>query len=115
MFVTLSVAAMLSMAAGSGNAMENARTVYSNCIVENTIPHLGQKTAEKDFSKAVKSWCQDEQKTFFSAVVASEMAEGLTQKEAQEVAKEEIDLTIEDSVVNYADHLAAGTLPVKEG
>ena len=115
MFVTLSVAAMLSMAAGAGDAMENARTVYGDCITENTITHLGQKTGEKDFSKVLKSVCQDEQKAFFDAVVASEMSDGASKKEASDYAKEEVELMIEDSVVEYVEHLEANTTPVKEG
>ena len=115
MFVTLSVAAMVSMAAYSDTALDQVRTAYGNCIIENTISHLGQKTAENDFAEAMKSVCQDEQKAFQAAVIASEKAEGASAKEAAEIAQEEVDMMIEDSVLGYAEHLEGETLPVKEG
>lgn len=111
MFVTLSVAAMLAV---SSSAQYQARADYDNCMMDSIISYLGDKTPEKDFSKAAKSMCQEQQKLFYTAVYTTEKNDGASAKEAAEIAKEEVDMMIEDSVVSYADHLAGETMPVKQ-
>lgn len=115
MFVTVtSVAAMLVMASVPADNMDMARTVYSNCVIDNVVAHLENKMDADTSKSQLAGVCQDEQKAFVAAVVKYERSEGASATEAKEYAEEEVLAILDEASQSYAQHLEEGTRPEKD-
>lgn len=88
---------MMLAAAQSGDAVGAGRKAFSQCLSSQIQPALDKKLTLGDFQSSLKSKCGDKEAAFRAAVVADDKASGMSDKDAQSDA--------DDQVAEYVDKI----------
>ena len=96
MLVALPLILMLAPAQ-TGDAVGAGRKAFSECLSKQVQPALDDKKTLGDFQSALKSKCGDKETAFRTAIVADDKANGMSEKDAQADA--------DDQVAEYMDKI----------
>ncbi|MFK4794579.1 hypothetical protein [Sphingobium sp. ZW T5_29] len=88
---------MLLAAPQSGDAVGAGRQSFSKCLSDQVQPALDRKMTVSGFQSALKSKCRDKEAAFHAAMVADNRASGMSEKDAQSDA--------DDQVAEYVDKI----------
>ena len=107
--ISLALATMLMTAAPG--APTQSREGYARCLKDFIQTSLQQKMEPTAFDAAISSACQDKQALFKSAMVASQMAEGMKRPASEKAIGEEIADYLSMAKEDYRAELAAIKTP----
>ncbi|HEX7875154.1 MAG TPA: hypothetical protein VF489_01065 [Sphingobium sp.] len=88
---------MMLAVAQSGDAVGAGRKAFSQCLSSQIQVALDKKQTLRDFQSTLKSKCSDKEAAFRAAVVADDKASGMSDKDAQADA--------DDQVAEYVDKI----------
>lgn len=107
--ISLALATIL-MTAGPGPASQS-RDGYARCLKDFIQTSLQQKMEPAAFDAAIATACQDKQALFKSAMIASQMAEGMKRPASEKAIGEEIADYLSMAKEDYRAELAAVKTP----
>ncbi|AMK22451.1 hypothetical protein VVT58_08300 [Sphingobium sp. SJ10-10] len=90
MFVTAPLMLLLAAAPQSGDAVGNGRKTYSACLEKQIQPALDKKMSLSDFQASLKAQCGTQETAFRAAIVADDKSTGMSEKDAQSDADDQI-------------------------
>lgn len=90
MFVAAPLILMLAAAPQSADAIGAGRKAYSECLSKQIQPSLDQKMSLGDFQSSLKQKCGDKEAAFRAAIVADDKSGGMSEKDAQADADDQI-------------------------
>lgn len=90
---------MMLAAVQSGDAVGAGRKAYSECLSKQIQPSLDQKLSLSAFQSALKEKCGAQETAFRTAIVADDKASGMSDKDAQSDA--------DDQIAEYRDKIVA--------
>lgn len=100
---------IMVMAAPAGpDPVNAARDGYARCLSAYEQDALGRKIPVADFKTALQTACPDEQSAFRNAVKASERTLGISAKNAEQDAADQVRDYQDDAAKDYASALGAG-------
>ncbi|WP_395614923.1 hypothetical protein [Sphingorhabdus sp.] len=106
--ITIIATALLSMAAMKGDAMDNARKAYNNCMIEVHNVAVTEKASPSAFIKTSDAACPTERAAYKAILVKSERSYGSSQAEAEKFAAEEIQMLIDSVVTSFNENVENG-------
>ena len=106
--ITIIATALLSMAAMKGDAMDNARKAYNNCMIEVHNVAVTDKASPSAFIKTSDTACPTERAAYKAILVKSERSYGSSQAEAEKFAAEEIQMLIDSVVTSFNENVESG-------
>ncbi len=106
--ISLVAATLLSMAAMKGDAMDNARKAFNNCMIETHNTAVGEKASPSAFIKTSDEACPTERAAYKEILVKSERSYGSSQSEAEKFASEEIQMIVDSIVSSFNENLENG-------
>ena len=106
--ITIIATALLSMAAMKGDAMDNARKAYNNCMIEVHNVAVTEKASPSAFNKTADAACPTERAAYNAILVKSERSYGSSQAEAEKFAAEEIQMLIDSVVTSFNENVENG-------
>jgi hypothetical protein len=106
--ITLIATALLSMAAMKGDAMDNARKAYNNCMIEVHNVAVTEKASPSAFIQTSDAACPTERAAYKAILVKSERSYGSSQAEAEKFAAEEIQMLIDSVVTSFNENVENG-------
>lgn len=106
--ITIIATALLSMAAMKGDAMDNARKAYNNCMIEVHNVAVTEKASPSAFIKTSDAACPTERAAYKAILVKSERSYGSSQTEAEKFAAEEIQMLIDSVVTSFNENVENG-------
>ncbi len=106
--MTLVAALMLSMAAQKADPMNNARKAYNNCMIETHNKGVTDKVTPSDFLKTAESACTTERTIYHDMMVKAERGYGSSAKDAEQFAKEEVQMMIDGIVSSFNENAETG-------
>ena len=95
---------MLLAAAPSGDAVGMGRKAYSQCLSAQIQPSLEKKLPLGEFQAGMKKACADKEAAFRSAILASDKADGMSEKAAQSDADDQISEYVDKITSEYEDY-----------
>ena len=98
MFVTAPLMLLLAAAPQGGVDIGTGRKDYSQCLSKQIQPALDKKLSLGDFQAALKSECGAKEAAFRAAIVADDKSSGMSDKDAQSDA--------DDQISEYRDKIA---------
>ena len=107
--ISLVAATLLSMAAMKGDAMDNARKAYNNCMIEVHNVAVAEKASPSAFIKTTDAACPTERAAYKAILVKSERSYGSSQAEAEKFAAEEIQMLIDSVVTSFNENVEGGS------
>ncbi len=93
------VALALAAAATPADAVPKARQAYASCLTAYTNDATAKKMAKADFQAGLKTKCAEKEAAFRTALIAADKGDGMTDKEAQQDA--------DDQVAEYIDKMTS--------
>jgi hypothetical protein len=96
------------MAAMKGDAMDNARKAYNNCMIEVHNVAVTEKASPSAFIKTSDAACPTERAAYKAILVKSERSYGSSQAEAEKFAAEEIQMLIDSVVTSFNENVENG-------
>jgi hypothetical protein len=106
--ITIIATALLSMAAMKGDAMDNARKAYNNCMIEVHNVAVTEKASPSAFIQTSDAACPTERAAYKAILVKSERSYGSSQAEAEKFAAEEIQMLIDSVVTSFNENVENG-------
>jgi hypothetical protein len=106
--ITIIATALLSMAAMKGDALDNARKAYNNCMIEVHNVAVTEKASPSAFIKTSDAACPTERAAYKAILVKSERSYGSSQAEAEKFAAEEIQMLIDSVVTSFNENVENG-------
>ena len=106
--ISLIAATLLSMAAMKGDAMDNARKAFNNCMIETHNTAVGEKATPSDFIKTSDAACPTERAAYKEILVKSERAYGASAADADKFASEEIQMIVDSVVTSFNENVENG-------
>ena len=106
--ITIIATALLSMAAMKGDAMDNARKAYNNCMIEVHNVAVTEKASPSAFIQTSDAACPTERAAYKAILVKSERSYGSSQAEAEKFAAEEIQMLIDSVVTSFNENVDNG-------
>ena len=106
--ITIIATALLSMAAMKGDAMDNARKAYNNCMIEVHNVAVTEKASPSAFIQTSDAACPTERAAYKAILVKSERSFGSSQAEAEKFAAEEIQMLIDSVVTSFNENVEGG-------
>jgi hypothetical protein len=106
--ITIIATALLSMAAMKGDAMDNARKAYNNCMIEAHNVAVTEKASPSAFIQTSDAACPTERAAYKAILVKSERSYGSSQAEAEKFAAEEIQMLIDSVVTSFNENVENG-------
>ncbi|PBN44393.1 hypothetical protein [Sphingobium sp. D43FB] len=103
MFLIMSLVTMLA-AAPSADAVGAGRKAYSQCLSAQIKPGLDKKLPLGDFQSEMKKSCADKEAVFRAAIVATDKADGMSEKAAQADADDQIAEYVDKITAEYEDY-----------
>lgn len=88
---------MILAAAQSGDAVGAGRKAYSECLSKQIQPALDSKQTLGEFQSSLKSKCSAKEAAFRAAIVADDKSSGMSDKDAQSDA--------DDQIAEYVDKI----------
>ncbi|UZW53893.1 hypothetical protein NUH86_10070 [Sphingobium sp. JS3065] len=104
MFVTAPLMLLLAAAPQSGDAVGNGRKAYSECLSKQVQPAIDKKLTLGDFQSTLKAQCGDKEAAFRAAIVADDKSSGMSEKDAQSDADDQISEYRDKIVGEYEDY-----------
>jgi len=99
---------MLLAAAQSGDAVGAGRKAFAQCLSSQVQPSLDKKMPLSDFQSSLKSRCGDKEAAFRAAVVADDRASGMSDKDAQADADDQVAEYVDKITSEYEDYAKGG-------
>jgi len=106
--ITIIATALLSMAAMKGDALDNARKAYNNCMIEVHNVAVTEKASPSAFIQTSDAACPTERAAYKAILVKSERSNGSSQAEAEKFAAEEIQMLIDSVVTSFNENVENG-------
>jgi hypothetical protein len=106
--ITIIATALLSMAAMKGDALDNARKAYNNCMIEVHNVAVTEKASPSAFIQTSDAACPTERAAYKAILVKSERSYGSSQAEAEKFAAEEIQMLIDSVVTSFNENVENG-------
>ncbi len=106
--ITIIATALLSMAAMKGDALDNARKAYNNCMIEVHNVAVTEKASPSAFIQTSDAACPTERAAYKAILVKSERSFGSSQAEAEKFAAEEIQMLIDSVVTSFNENVENG-------
>tara|TARA_B110001454_G_scaffold189540_1_gene188205 strand:- start:1073 stop:1378 length:306 start_codon:yes stop_codon:yes gene_type:complete len=94
--------ALIFAAATPATAVPKARQAYAGCLSQFTNDAVDRKMAKEEFLPALKAKCADKEAAFRSALVAANKADGMSEKESNADAEDQVTGYIEQMTDNFA-------------
>jgi hypothetical protein len=107
--ITIIATALLSMAAMKGDAMDNARKAFNNCMIEVHNVAVTEKAAPSTFIKTSETACPTERAAYKEILVKSERSYGSSQADAEKFAAEEIQMVVDSVVTSFNVNVEGGS------
>lgn len=95
---------MLAAAPQSGDAVGAGRKAYSDCLSKQIQPALDKKLTLGDFQSSLKEKCGDKEAAFRAAIVADDRSSGMSEKDAQSDADDQISEYRDKIVGEFEDY-----------
>lgn len=99
---------MLATTPQSGDAVGAGRKAYSECLSKEISPALDKKLTLRDFQSTVKSKCSAKEAAFRAAIVADDKANGMSEKDAQADADDQIAEYVDKITGEFEDYSKPG-------
>ena len=99
---------MLLAAAQSGDAVGAGRKAFSQCLSSQVQPSLDKKMSLSDFRSTLKSKCGQKEAAFHAAVVADDRSSGMSDKDAQADADDQVAEYVDKITSEYEDYARGG-------
>lgn len=106
--LTLVAAAMLTMFAMKGDALDDARKAYNNCMIETHNTAVGEKQSPSTFIKTSETACTAQRTAYHATLVKAERSYGSNANEAEKYAKEEVQSLIDSVVSAFNENAETG-------
>jgi hypothetical protein len=106
--ISLVAATLLSMAAMKGDAMDNARKAFNNCMIETHNTAVGEKASPSDFIKTSDAACPTERAAYKEILIKSERSYGSSMADAEKFAAEEIQMIVDSIVTSFNENVESG-------
>ena len=106
--ISLVAATLLSMAAMKGDAMDNARKAFNNCMIETHNTAVGEKATPSDFIKTSDTACPTERAEYKEILVKSERSYCSSAADAEKFAAEEIQMIVDSIVTSFNENVENG-------
>lgn len=106
--ISLAAATLLSMAAMKGDAMDNARKAFNNCMIETHNTAVGEKASPSDFIKTSDAACPMERAVYKEILIKSERSYGSSMADAEKFAAEEIQMIVDSIVTSFNENVENG-------
>ena len=107
--ITIIATALLSMAAMKGDAMDNARKAFNNCMIEAHNAAVTEKASPSAFIKTSDTACPTERAAYKEILMKSERSYGSSQIEAEKFASEEIQMIVDSVVATFNENVENGS------
>jgi hypothetical protein len=104
MFVAAPLLLMLAAAPQSGDAVGAGRKAYSECLSKQLQPALDKKMSLGDFQSSLKAQCADKEAAFRAAIIADDKSSGMSEKDAQSDADDQISEYRDKMVGEFEDY-----------
>ena len=108
MFVTAPLMLLLAAAPQGGVDVGTGRKDYSQCLSKKIQPAIDKKLSLADFQATLKSECGAKETAFRTAIVADDKSSGMSEKDAQSDADDQISEYRDKIVGEYEDYSKPG-------
>ncbi|ANI78683.1 MULTISPECIES: hypothetical protein [Sphingobium] len=108
MLVAAPLMLMLAAAPQSGDAVGSGRKAYSECLAKEIQPALDKKATLSDFQSTLKSKCSAKETVFRAAIVADDKSGGMSDKDAQADADDQIAEYVDKITGEFEDYSKPG-------
>lgn len=108
MMMSLALAMALNMAAMKGDALDDARKAFNNCLIKEHNEAVKAKKSAAEFNDAVQKACPTERQGYFDMLVKSEKGFGSKQAEAEKYANEEIQMMVDGTTSAFGENRDSG-------
>ncbi|BAV66230.1 hypothetical protein [Sphingobium cloacae] len=105
MLVAVPLAMMLA-AAPAADPVGAGRKAFSQCLSAQIQPSLDKKLTLGDFQSTLKQKCADKEAAFRAAIVADDKSSGMSEKEAQSDANDQVSEYVDKITTEYEDYLS---------
>jgi hypothetical protein len=106
--ISLVAATLLSMAAMKGDAMDNARKAFNNCMIETHNTGVKEKMSPSDFVKTADTACPTQRAAYKEILVRSERSYGGSLADAEKFASEEVQMIVDSVVSAFNENVENG-------
>ncbi len=106
--ISLVTATLLSMAAMKGDAVDDARKAFNNCMIETHNTAIDGKASPSDFIKTSDTACPTERAAYKEILVKSERSYGSSMADAEKFAAEEIQMIVDSIVTSFNENVESG-------
>jgi hypothetical protein len=96
------------MAAMKGDAMDNARKSFNNCMIEVHNNAVSEKASPSAFIQTSDAACPTERAAYKEILLKSERSYGSSQTEAEKFASEEIQMIVDSIVTSFNENIEGG-------
>ena len=107
--ITLIATALLSMAAMKGDAVDNARKAFNNCMIEVHNIAVSEKLTPTAFIKKSDEACPTERAAYKAILVKAERSYGSSLADAEKFAAEEIQMLVDSVVTSFNENVEGGS------
>jgi hypothetical protein len=107
--ITLIATALLSMAAMKGDAVDNARKAFNNCMIEVHNVAVSEKVTPTAFIKTSDEACPTERAAYNAILVKAERSYGSSLADAEKFAAEEIQILVDSVVTSFNENVEGGS------
>jgi hypothetical protein len=114
MMMSLALAMALNMAAMKGDALDNARKSFNNCLIKEHNEAVKAKSSPSEFNEAVQKDCTAERQAYSDLLIKSERSYGSKQAEAEKYASEEIQMMIDGLTSAFGENVQSGQTLAEE-
>lgn len=104
MIMSLALAMALNMAAMKGDALDDARKGFNNCLIREHNESVKVKKSGSEFNELIQKACPTERQSYFDLLVKSERGYGSKQADAEKYANEEIQMMIDGTTSAYGEN-----------
>ena len=108
MFTSMALAMALNMAAMKGDSMDEARKSFNNCLIKEHNESVKMKRSGSEFNEAIQKACPTEKQAYFDMLVKSEKGFGSKQADAEQYAREEIQMMIDGTTSAFGENRDSG-------
>ena len=108
MLVAAPLMMMLAAAPQGGDAVGAGRKAYSECLSKQIQPALDSKQSLGVFQSSLKSKCGDKETAFRAAIVADDKSSGMSDKDAQSDADDQIAEYVDKITGEFEDYSKPG-------
>jgi len=108
MLVAAPLMMLLAAAPQSGDAVGAGRKAYADCLSKQVQPGLDAKMSLGEFQTSLKSKCGAKEVAFRAAIVADDKSTGMSEKDAQADADDQIAEYVDKITGEFQDYAKGG-------